>query len=97
MVVHGQPVVCTANEFAEFYPPQGQTCHQWVGPYVQERGGYLQDPSNTTLCQYCQYANGDQYVSFRMIAADCRRRRCRFTFPTSGATMGFSCEIRFTL
>lgn len=62
VVVHDQPVVCTTNEFAEFYPPQGQTCQQWAGPYVEQMGGYLQDPSNTTLCQYCQYANGDEYV-----------------------------------
>jgi len=91
VVVHGQPVVCTANEFAEFYPPQGQTCQQWAGPYVQQMGGYLQDPSNTTLCQYCIYANGDQYVTFRVFLANFRRHLCRFTSRTSGGTMEFSC------
>jgi ATP-binding cassette subfamily G (WHITE) protein 2 (SNQ2) len=63
-VVHDQPVVCTENEFAMFYPPSGQTCQQWAGPYVAQVGGYLADPGNTTLCQFCAYANGDQYVSF---------------------------------
>jgi ABC-type multidrug transport system permease subunit len=62
VVVHDQPVVCTENEFARFIPPQGQTCQQWAGPYIQQIGGYLSDPGNTTLCQYCQYANGDEYV-----------------------------------
>jgi ATP-binding cassette, subfamily G (WHITE), member 2, SNQ2 len=62
VVVHDQPVICTQNEFAQFSPPQGMTCQQWAGPYVQQQGGYLQDPGNTTLCQYCQYANGDEYV-----------------------------------
>lgn len=61
-VVHDQPVVCTQQEFAHFYPPLGETCQQWAGPYVQQMGGYLQDPANTTLCEYCQYANGDQFV-----------------------------------
>jgi ATP-binding cassette, subfamily G (WHITE), member 2, SNQ2 len=61
-VVHDQPVVCTENEFALFYPPSGQTCQQWAGPYVAQVGGYLADPGNTTLCQFCQFANGDQYV-----------------------------------
>ena len=61
-VVHDQPVVCTPQEFATFYPPSGQTCQEWAGRYVQQIGGYLADPQNTTLCQYCQYANGDQYV-----------------------------------
>ena len=62
-VVHDQPVVCPPGEFAEFVPPQGQTCQQWAQPYIQQVGGYLADPSNTTLCQYCEYANGDQYAA----------------------------------
>jgi ATP-binding cassette, subfamily G (WHITE), member 2, PDR len=61
-VVHKQPVVCTPTEFATFVPPAGQTCEQWAGLYVRQNGGYIQDPTNTSLCQYCSYANGDQYV-----------------------------------
>jgi hypothetical protein len=80
VVVHDQPVVCTENEFAQFIPPQGQTCQQWAGPYIQQIGGYLSDPGNTTLCQYCQYANGDQYVdpeaSLLMIGGWCERILC---------------------
>jgi len=62
-VVHDQPVICQPGEFAEFVPPPGQTCQQWTQPFIQQVGGYLADPSNTTLCQYCEYANGDQYAA----------------------------------
>ena len=62
VVVHDQPVICNPEEFATFYPPQGQTCQQFVDSYIRIMGGYLQDPGNTTLCKYCQYANGDEFV-----------------------------------
>jgi hypothetical protein len=62
-VVHDQTVSCTTNEFARIIPPPGQTCQQWIGPYIDQIGGYLQDPLNSTVCEFCRFANGDQYVS----------------------------------
>jgi ABC-type multidrug transport system permease subunit len=61
-VVHDQPVTCTDVQFARIVPPLGQTCQQWIGPYITEAGGYLQDPTNSTLCLFCRFANGDEYV-----------------------------------
>jgi ABC-type multidrug transport system permease subunit len=61
-VVHDQPVTCADKEFARLIPPPGQTCQNWMGPYMQQVGGYLRDPGNTTLCEFCRFSNGDQYV-----------------------------------
>jgi len=76
-VVHDQPVICTETEFARIVPPRGETCQQWIGPYINQMGGYLQDPLNTTLCEFCRFANGDQYVSHHCNALNsgCINRR----------------------
>ncbi|GAA6042344.1 hypothetical protein JCM8097_003859 [Rhodosporidiobolus ruineniae] len=61
--MHGLQVECTANELRTFTPPIGQTCLDWVGPYLGAATGYLVDPNATSDCQYCQYANGDEYAA----------------------------------
>jgi ATP-binding cassette subfamily G (WHITE) protein 2 (SNQ2) len=62
-VVHNVPVVCDAAEFARFQPPPGQTCQQYTSAYIAQAGGYVQNGTNG-LCEFCQYANGDEFVSF---------------------------------
>ncbi|EXJ88092.1 hypothetical protein A1O1_05020 [Capronia coronata CBS 617.96] len=60
--VHGQPVRCNQNEFARFSPPPGQTCQSYVDPYIRQAGGYVQVGSDG-LCEFCQYATGDEFAS----------------------------------
>lgn len=43
-------VQCAAREFVTFSPPNGQTCEQYMEPYLNAAGGYLRDPSSTTEC-----------------------------------------------
>ena len=41
-VLHDEIVNCTQAELSVFQPPQGQTCQQWAGEFVQAVGaGYL--------------------------------------------------------
>jgi len=60
VAIHDQPVVCKTNEFARFNAPPGQTCQSYAGPYIAEAGGYVQTGLNG-ICEFCQYANGDQF------------------------------------
>ncbi|KAI1106731.1 ABC-2 type transporter [Jackrogersella minutella] len=63
--VHNKPVLCTDNEFAKFPHPDGLNCTTYVQPYIEQTGfGYVNTTSNgtTELCEYCQYANGDQFA-----------------------------------
>ncbi|KAH8669011.1 ABC-2 type transporter-domain-containing protein [Xylariales sp. PMI_506] len=60
VAIHNEPVQCEAGEFAEFSPPPGQTCDSYVQQYIAEAGGYVQT-GNDGLCQFCQYASGDQF------------------------------------
>lgn len=57
------PVVCQPNETAQFTPPPGQTCGTYAGVFAAGAGGYLIDPASTTLCQYCPYSSGNNYLS----------------------------------
>jgi ATP-binding cassette subfamily G (WHITE) protein 2 (SNQ2) len=62
LVTHNIPVQCSSDEMAMFNAPPGQTCDSYVGPYVQSAGGYVETMPNG-MCGFCQYANGDQFVS----------------------------------
>ncbi|GAA5965734.1 hypothetical protein JCM21900_006739 [Sporobolomyces salmonicolor] len=61
--LHGLEIACKESEFSTFTPPSGQTCEQWAGPYISAVGGYLNNPNDSTNCQYCTYAVGDQFYT----------------------------------
>ena len=48
-------VQCADNEFVTFSPPSGQTCGQYMKPYIRQAGGYLQDHSATDSCNFCTF------------------------------------------
>lgn len=62
VAVHGVPVVCESSEFARFAAPPGQTCQSYTQPSIQQAGGYVQTGVGG-LCEFCQYATGDEFVS----------------------------------
>ncbi|WAR53515.1 hypothetical protein PtB15_3B23 [Puccinia triticina] len=61
--LHGLEVACSAEEYALFQPPGGQSCVQYAGGFVARAGGYLLAPEATSACQYCPYRTGDQYMA----------------------------------
>ena len=62
VATHDRPVVCASKEFARFAPPPGQTCQSYTAAFIAQAGGYVQNGSNG-LCEFCQYANGDEYAA----------------------------------
>ena len=58
--IHKQPVECADNELAKFGPPPGKTCEEYAGPYTKQAGGYVRTGAGG-MCEFCQYANGDQF------------------------------------
>lgn len=62
VAVHDVQIVCEPQEFARFSAPPGETCQSYAGPYVAQAGGYLQTGAGG-ICEFCQYATGDQFVS----------------------------------
>lgn len=61
--LHGKPVDCSSTEVSIFNPPQGQTCGQYLQPYLTQAPGTLQNPDSTDACRYCQLSNADQFLA----------------------------------
>ncbi|KIJ66534.1 hypothetical protein HYDPIDRAFT_86385 [Hydnomerulius pinastri MD-312] len=72
--LHGLPIRCASDEFAIFTPPSNQTCADWAGEFVQAFGGYLDNPTATAACRYCQYQFGDDFFVPLNISFDNRWR-----------------------
>lgn len=58
-------VRCAPNEVLSFSPAAGQTCDQYLTPYMTFAGGYLTDGSNssTTQCQFCPLDSTNTFLS----------------------------------
>lgn len=54
--VSGLIIRCKSDEFSVFNPPTGQTCQNWSSEFISSFGGYLDNPTDTQACRYCQYS-----------------------------------------
>ncbi|CEL54515.1 Brefeldin A resistance protein OS=Schizosaccharomyces pombe (strain 972 / ATCC 24843) GN=bfr1 PE=1 SV=1 [Rhizoctonia solani AG-1 IB] len=89
--LHGLKITCSPLEFAVFQPPQGQTCLQWAGDFVNASVGYLDNPDGTSDCRYCPYEYGDDFYDGFGISFDNRWRDL-------GIVIGFViCNVVLTL
>lgn len=61
--LHDRPVDCSADETSIFDPPNGQTCGDYLEPFLREAPGVLQNPEATAECRYCTLSVADQYLS----------------------------------
>ncbi|SCO47745.1 related to pleiotropic drug resistance proteins (PDR1-15), ABC superfamily [Fusarium fujikuroi] len=64
-VLPGTPVHCSASEFARFNPPEGMSCGEYAGEFVDlvAHSGYLEDPESVSNCGYCPYKDGREYMA----------------------------------
>ncbi|ROT43022.1 ABC-2 type transporter [Sodiomyces alkalinus F11] len=59
--IHDQPVRCAQDELARFDAPDGMSCEEYVQPYIEEVGmGYVRT-GDDGMCEFCQYATGDEF------------------------------------
>lgn len=65
--LHERPVTCASSETSIFNPPSGQTCGEYLQPFLQQAPGQLQNPADTEQCRYCSFTNADQYLSLSRI------------------------------
>ncbi|KAJ7170941.1 pleiotropic drug resistance ABC transporter [Mycena crocata] len=56
------PITCSAVELVTMDPPSGQTCVEYMGPYISSAGGYLINENATSACQFCSTATTDQFL-----------------------------------
>ncbi|CAG8003807.1 unnamed protein product [Penicillium olsonii] len=57
-------VECTDQEYALFSPPNGSTCIEYLGDYMQTIGARMNlvNPDATSDCRVCQYTRGSDYL-----------------------------------
>lgn len=56
-------VVCSSIEFLQFNPPSGQTCSEYLAPYISFAGGYLENQNATTDCSFCAVADTNVFLA----------------------------------
>lgn len=55
-------VTCASNELLTLNPQNGETCQDYLEPYISSVGGYLSNPNATTQCQYCTYDDSNVFL-----------------------------------
>ena len=60
--IANQKVHCAENEFVPLNPPSGQTCGQYLKPYILQ-GSYVKDTSATDVCQFCSYNKSNTFLN----------------------------------
>ncbi|KAH0316158.1 putative ABC multidrug transporter, partial [Aureobasidium melanogenum] len=55
-------VICASNEYLRFSSPAGETCGQFMGPWIAKYGGYLQN-NQTSECQFCQISDTNSFLA----------------------------------
>lgn len=56
-------VVCASIEYLHFDPPAGQTCSEYLGPYISTAGGYFTNGNATTDCHFCPLADTNAFLT----------------------------------
>jgi ATP-binding cassette, subfamily G (WHITE), member 2, PDR len=56
------PVKCSSIELRIFDPPSGETCAQYLQPYMSIAGGALFNPNATSNCEFCTVGSTDQFL-----------------------------------
>ena len=55
-------VVCARQELLHFKPANGQSCKDYMAPYIKKAGGYLVDGGSTSTCQYCPMSSTNTFL-----------------------------------
>lgn len=58
-----EEINCAPVEFALVNPPSGQTCTQYLQPFIDSFGGYVSVPDATSNCSYCAFRTSDELLA----------------------------------
>ena len=56
-------ITCSSVEYVHFNPPKGETCGDFMAPYILENRGYLVEPMATSDCSYCTSDNSNELLA----------------------------------
>lgn len=94
LLLHNREVVCDTGELVPTSPSGGQNCGQFLKPFVDEFGGKIKNPSSYTVCAYCTYKTGDDFLKQQNMSYGNRWRnfgiQCAFVlFNVTAMFLGF--------
>ncbi|KAF5329467.1 hypothetical protein D9619_009293 [Psilocybe cf. subviscida] len=95
-----QEVNCSSVEFVTINPPSGQTCAQYMGPYIARTGGYLANPESLAECAFCSIRSTDQFLgnNFNILYEHhWRNLGIFFAFIVFNIFLFFSCMYLFRI
>ncbi|KAI1422119.1 putative ABC multidrug transporter [Xylaria sp. FL1777] len=55
-------VVCKTSELTSIPLPSNTTCGEYMADFLSQHPGYVTDEGNTTVCSYCPYSMGADYL-----------------------------------
>lgn len=84
-------MACSASEASVFNPPSGQTCGEYLAPFLKQAPGMLQNYNATADCSYCSVSIADEYLSGSKIFWD-----ERWHFGIVWAFIGFNIMVAVT-
>lgn len=61
-VVWDVDIQCKPNELTQIPLPSGTTCGEYMADFLSSNAGYIVDASNSTMCEYCEYTTGADYL-----------------------------------
>ncbi|KAL2852094.1 ABC-2 type transporter-domain-containing protein [Aspergillus pseudoustus] len=61
--VSGTTATCEQVEYLHLVPPDNTTCYNYMEPFMDVMGGYLQNPNATSDCTFCQISSTDAFLS----------------------------------
>lgn len=62
-MLHARTIECSGAEASIFDPPAGQTCGEYLQPFLQQAPGTLSNPDATSNCSYCALSVADQFLA----------------------------------
>jgi ATP-binding cassette subfamily G (WHITE) protein 2 (PDR) len=91
--LHGKAVKCAPAEVSIFNPPPGQTCQQYLAPYLSKAPGQLQNPMDTTGCRYCGVRQADEFLAVSNVFYSERSRNLGLLWVYIGFNFHRRCGI----
>ncbi|KAL8693936.1 MAG: hypothetical protein Q9218_001350 [Villophora microphyllina] len=55
-------VTCSSIEYSHFNPPSDKTCIQYLQPYIDLAGGYVNNPDAGSQCEFCTARDTNVYL-----------------------------------
>lgn len=86
-----QQINCSSIELVSVVPPAGQTCGEYLGPFIAANGGYVVDSSAMGTCSFCSTRTTDEFISHWNIRYD--RRWRNFAIPLAFIILNVSTEL----